>query len=169
MYKFKLISNASSLIYYYSFCPFFLELVMIDNINSNNTMSPAQMQRINFSMSDQQRTAATEIISKYDPQKMTDDDNSQMREELRAEGIKPGEDLNNLLTQAGFRAGNNQRPETQSPSPNVNMSNELQNTINGFAEKFREGNATNDDLDQLLEMLYQNGRPSQGNLFDGVS
>jgi hypothetical protein len=140
---------------------------MIENINTNSPMNVGRAQRMNYAMSDDQKVAATEIISRFDPKNMTADDEKNMREQLRAEGIRPGEDLKNLLTEAGFKVAPPER-DRQSP-PSMTMSNELQNTINGFAEKFREGSATNDDLNNLLEMLYQNGLSSQGNLFDGVS
>jgi hypothetical protein len=140
---------------------------MIENINANSSMIDGRGQRMNYTMSDDQKVAAAEIISRFDPKNMTAEDDKNMREQLRSEGIRPGEDLKNLLTEAGFKVAQPERGKQ--PPPQMNMSNELQNTINGFAEKFREGSATNDDLNNLLEMLYQNGISSQGNLFDGVS
>lgn len=142
---------------------------MIEKIGSQNMQETPPVPRINFRLSDEQKKTAEEIIGQYDPEKMTADKDKQMRAELRDAGIQPGEDLKNLLTEAGFQVGPPEGRKTQEMRPPMNLSPELQNTINNFTEKFREGLATDDDLNDLLQMFYQNGLSSQGNFVDRTS
>ena len=130
---------------------------------------PPPVTGMNFRLYKKKKKQAAEIIGQYDPDNMTADKDKQMRAELRDAGIQPGNDLKNLLTQAGFQVGPPEARTDQRMGPPADMSPEMQNTINNFAEKFRDGNATEDDMNNLLQMFYKNGLNPQGSFVDSTS
>lgn len=115
----------------------------------------------NYVMTEEDKENLTAILEKYDPSDNSKETLQAMREEIRAAGIKPGDDLKNELEAAGFKVGPPRergiRPTGAAQAPEF---------VSRFAEKFRAGTATEEDLNVFLNLLLENGYGSSGNIAD---
>ncbi len=137
---------------------------MIEGINPEIRAQGAGMPIKSRPMTDEQRNTFLDILKNYDPQNMTARDRENLRSETRAAGIMPGEEMKTILEEAGFRAG----PPEGMP-PGGTSETELPDYLAEFVNKFRSGDADEDDLNNLLQQLYANGLTSSGNIVDYFS
>ena len=74
---------------------------MISSIGSSNAMRPPMQQPVQ-SMTDEQKTAASEILANYDSTSMTDAEHESLRAEFEEAGITPSKELGSIMEGAGF-------------------------------------------------------------------
>ena len=137
---------------------------MIEGINPEMRAEGAGMPVKSRPMTEEKRNTFLDILNNYDPRNMTARDRENLRSETRAAGIMPGEEMKNIMEEAGFRAG---PPEDMPPGGTSEI--ELPDYLSEFVSKFRSGKATDDDLNNLLQQLYANGLTSSGNIVDYFS
>ncbi len=78
----------------------------MSTINSSNSLGESlQGRRVDNKLSNEQKTKAQEILDKYDTSKLTEADHNSIKEAFKSAGIKPGEDLKNILESNGIKPG----------------------------------------------------------------
>jgi SOS-response transcriptional repressor LexA len=143
---------------------------MINSINGN------QMQfqpNFNFEnkLTEDQKTTLTEIISKYDPENMSEETTKQMMDEIKEAGITPSKEFGEIMDKSGFK-----RPEPpkggpmppKSEIPNFTNKNSVELYLS-FMSKQETGSATKDDFESLIQQLTANGEDLQGIFIDKKS
>lgn len=142
---------------------------MIEGINTSAISSMSSQQRVNYKMTEEQKTSFAEIIASYDTANMSDEDMMSLRQELSAEGIKPGEDLKGLMETAGVKGTPPPPPPGgmgggMSAMQSVSEEEELPETLSDFIEKFKSGEVTEEDLNTLVECLQSENLAASGNI-----
>ncbi len=137
---------------------------MINSISTNSFSQMPQMERVNYQMTDEQKDQFSEIIANYDPENVTKEDMDSLRSELEAAGIKPGEDLKNLMDEAGFKPP--EKPQGGRPPKEAGGNSTLPDYMQEFATKFKSGTATEDDLNNLINLVQSQNLSYSGNLID---
>ncbi len=141
---------------------------MIEGISSAQFGGGMNMPRFNYEMTDEDKETFADIIEKYDSANMTKEDTESLRSELKDAGIKPGEDLKNMMQEAGFDMPG-PPPGKGTPPQGAGMmaqNSETSETLNNFIEKFKSGTADEEDLDSLLSWINQNNLSYNGNIID---
>jgi hypothetical protein len=121
-------------------------------------------------MKPDQREAVEQILYNYDPKTMTSQKQSQMFDEIRSIGVRPNSELRNMLLRSGFELPDLYGKETSRNMLNTNpikSTAEIPARAMAFAEKLNTGNATNDDVIKMIELLQQYNRGTIGNFVDG--
>ena len=75
-----------------------------------------------------------DLIKSYDPGNMSQEDTQSLRNDIKYVGIKPGEDLKNMLQSAGFDIRPLKIPQPKQSSQEHAISNDLKQNIDDFAE-----------------------------------
>jgi hypothetical protein len=139
---------------------------MIEGINNQAFMGMLRSTRESYQMNDDEKSTFQAILEKYDASSMSKEDKKSMFEEIRETGIRPNREMKEMLESAGFEPpARPQGPPPQDPST-PGRSGEMPDFLQDFISKFREGTATETDLNQLLEQLMQNGLSASGNIID---
>ena len=141
-----------------------------------NSISGNQMQfqpNFNFEtkLTEDQKTTLTEIISKYDPENMSEETTKQMMDEIKEAGITPSKEFGEIMDKAGFK-----RPEPPKGGP-MPPKGEIPNFTNknsvelylSFMSKQETGSTTKDDFENLIQQLTANGEDLQGIFIDKKS
>ncbi len=106
-----------------------------------------------------------EILAKYDPESMAEDETKALFDELKSSGIRPSKEVREILDSAGFKP-----PEKPQGPPPVEMGTNSEMSIPDFLAEFLEkqeaGTVTDQDLNLLIQQLQNNGAISQGVLVD---
>ncbi len=102
-------------------------------------------------LTDEEKSALQEILSRYDAENLSEEDEKALMEELKDSGIKPTAEVKKLIADAGFEL-----PE--SPAKPEGMGNPMEML---FAED--EETSSTSDLSSLLEQ-YKNGEISEEEL-----
>ena len=139
---------------------------MIESISASSMTGFSQRPQWggDYKINEQQKTQLDEILARYDPENMTEEDMRSMLEEIRAAGIRPGEDLKNSLESAGFELP---RPPAGGPPPMPpgdasGVQSQQPQFLLDFIEKLKEGNVTESDIQTFLETLKNQGEELKG-------
>lgn len=94
------------------------------NISGVSSPNPGQFRpRIQEQpLTDEQKKVISDILSKYDPSNMIEEDKENMRNELKNAGIKPSRELGKMLKEAGFTL-------PPSPKDEEKMSEDRENNL----------------------------------------
>ncbi len=138
---------------------------MISSINSNNYQFPSQsVSRTETKLTDDQKTTLQSILEKYDPENMTDDDMKSMMDEINEAGITPSKEFGQIMDTAGF-----ERPEPPSGTPpagpppsDSTQNNKTNQLVSDFLTLKDSGQATEDDLNALLQNLIKSSGSTSG-------
>lgn len=133
---------------------------MLEGIQGMN--AGATPTRENYKMTEQDKTKFSEIVANYDPKNMSESDKAALRDDLKAAGLRPGEDMKNMMEQAGFQVGPPQPPSAGARGEAA----QTPEFLSDFVSKFRSGSATENDLDELLSNLKARGLTYVGNFVD---
>ena len=139
---------------------------MIGAIGSNSTAGLYQPQfNYNSTLTDDQKTTLQEIISKYDPENMTAEDQKTMMDEIKAAGIQPSKEFGEVMNEAGFKPP--EKPEGPPPDSSTQGTNSnLPDYLLEFIQKQEAGTVTQDDINSLIQSLQNSGSTTSGNLVD---
>jgi len=117
-----------------------------------------------YKLSDEQKTQLEEILSQYDSTNMTEEDKRSMMEEIKAAGIRPGEDLKNVMASAGFELP---KPPAGSPPPmqtgaTTDTQYQQPQFLLDFLEKLNAGDVTETDIQSFIETLKTQSEELKG-------
>lgn len=138
----------------------------IDATTLSGLHSPAQGQ----ALSEEQTTQLQDIISKYDPNTMTQADHDAMRQEFKDAGIHPSREVGQVLRSAGFGpppgAGMQGPPPGGTGGPPPQGITEESQSLLDYLEKLESDEATEEDIQIFLESMQSQGLISQGLVVD---
>lgn len=123
-------------------------------------------------LTDEQKTAAEEILAQYDPENVSEEDAEEIRQQLRDAGIAPSRDLKALLEEAGFDAeqfrpqGPGGGPEGAPPPPPPELTEEQVQTLASIFETYDAESLSEDDLQEIQQKLQEAGFLSRGAVLD---
>ena len=130
--------------------------------------------KLGVSLSAQQKDQAREILSRFDPQAITQEDKQELKESLQNAGIGPGEDLKELFAEAGFDVGAKKKPPQkpsrhgprQPPPRAKDLSADARTKLVDFLEKHEAGTLMPEDARDMSLTLRAEGAPTTGWLLD---
>lgn len=126
-------------------------------------------------LTDEQKTAAEEILAQYDPEELSEEDVEEIRQQLRDAGIAPSRDLKALLEEAGFDAeqfrpkgpgGPGGGPEGAPPPPPPELSEEQVQTLASIFESYDAEALTEEDIQEIQTKLQEAGILGRGAVVD---
>lgn len=115
-------------------------------------------------LTEDQKQQLEEILAKYDPENITEEQTKSLFEELKSSGIRPSKEVKEIIDATGFKPP--QRPEGPPPEEMSGMNQNLPDYLMDFLEKQKTGNVTESDLNALIQELQNNGEINQGVLID---
>ncbi len=143
---------------------------MINGIGSSSSTSQTMMykQRENYKMTDEQKQSVTDLLSQYDDvSSISDDEKETLMENIKDLGVKPGDDLKNIMESAGFEPP--KPPEGGMPpqsSDSTSSTEELPSFLSDFISKYQSGEVSEDDMNTLFAQLKSNNMGAKGNIYD---
>ncbi len=139
---------------------------MVTGISSYNPYQyTSQVSSNSSSLTDEQKTTLEEIIAKYDPANMTEEETKTMMDEIKAAGIRPSKEFGEIMNAAGFKPP--ERPQGPLPEDSASEIKEnLPQYLLDFIEKQESGTVTQDDIDTLIKNLQNSGDVTKGQLVD---
>ena len=127
-------------------------------------------------MSGAQRIAAQDVVSRYNPEKMTQSDHVEMHQALRDAGVRPSRELHDILNRAGLaRPPRDQERAAPDPAAGGRPHRALdpEPPAPGFVVDFRQrharGETTPADFSALADTLRAQARSLRGNLINDVA
>lgn len=128
-------------------------------------------------LTDEQKTAAEEILAQYDPEALSEEDAEEIRQQLREAGIAPSRDLKSVLEEAGFDA-EQLRPQGPGgpggpngaggapPPPPPELSEEQVQTLASIFEGYDAEDLSEEDLQEIQAKLQEAGFSGRGAVVD---
>ena len=122
-------------------------------------------------LTSEQKEKATEIAARFDPKIDDPEMRQEMREAFDAANIRPGEDLRNVLRDAGFKLGRPPHPSGDGPQGgrgqhrgprNLGPPPGLPKFVLSFMEKRREGSVGQAETQQFMADLRRMPNPPKG-------
>lgn len=149
----------------------------MNTINFDITAGLSRGSGFSAKLSEEQKSAAEEILAQYDPDSLSDDDVDAIKQQLRDAGVGPSRDLKDLLQEAGFdaeqfkpkgpdgSAGGPGGPGGPPPPP-AGLSEDSLKTLASIFEAYDAENLTEDDLTEIQQKLIDAGIFGKGNVVD---
>jgi len=109
-----------------------------------------------------QKSRAAEIAADFDPKTDSVDMRRQLRDALRAADIRPGEDLRNVLKEAGFKMARPPKEDSdQGLGPEVPRREPrklgpppgLPDFVTSYVERHKAGEVSNSDASQFMDKV----------------
>jgi hypothetical protein len=139
-------------------------------VNSISGISGFQFPINSTSLTEDQKNQVESVLSKYDPQNMTDEDKQALKSELKSLGIGPSKELFEILKSSGFGPDELRGKEREGLPPlPANDSKELPQYLLDFVEKQKSGTVTQDDIDALIQNLQNSNQNITGWFVDKAS
>lgn len=137
---------------------------MISNISSTAaTQMSMRMQPLNQPMTDEQKTAASEILAKYDSTNMTEADHESLRTELEEAGITPSKELGKMMEEEGFEIPKGPRGPKGADGEGKP---EQPDFITELIEKLESGEVSEDEIKSFLQTLQETKGETGGAIMD---
>jgi hypothetical protein len=151
---------------------------MVDSIS--NFGSTASMGALTGpkTLTDEQKAKVKDILSKYDPNNLTDADTKSIMDAFKQAGIQPSKDLQDAIKADGFgstKLSKMLKPHGHKPPEgSANSSSSSSNSINTSAlqslqdilSQYDLNNMTSDQQTDLLSKLSDSGLLTSGNTID---
>lgn len=133
------------------------------------------------SLSEEQKTSITDILSKYDPENLSEEDVQSIKDALKEAGVGPSAGLKSALEEAGFDAeafrpagpppGGPGQAGGPPPGPppggeSEEASEETLKTIASIFEEYDLESLTEDDLDEIQQKLKDAGISLPGSVIN---
>ena len=139
---------------------------MVSNVSSSSSGIFYPNMKVNNTLSDDQKTSLKEIISNYDPKNMSEDDWKIMMDEIKSSGIGPGEDMKQIMEDAGFDKPMGMKPPEMPPQkPNVDNKETL-DLIKDYLSKKDNNEITDEEFDNFLQSLIKSQETTNGIFLD---
>lgn len=149
---------------------------MVSNVSGTSSYQYQVGSSETSKLTDEQKKKLQELLSKYDPENMTEETTKSMMDEIKSAGIKPSKEFGQIMNDAGFKPPEKVRgsgtDDAQTSAGSTDVADELQSIISQFSSALL--NALNEtestdssqtDLSTLIEQLKSYGK-SQGALVD---
>lgn len=137
---------------------------MISNISGTGSAQMSmRMQPLNQPMTDEQKTAASEILAKYDSANMTEADHESLRAEFEETGITPSQELGKIMEEEGFDAPQGLRGPQGADGEGKP---EQLDFIAELIEKFESGEVSEDEIKSFLQTLQETNGETGGVIMD---
>lgn len=136
---------------------------MINQVNGNN-VSGMNFQRFGEpkSLSKEQKSQLEELLSKYDPAAMTEEDYMALGDAMKELGVTPSGEVRTMLEDAGFSP-----PEKPGGPQGMRPSQAQQDEfITMLSDKMKETGITADQIEEVLNYIQENGLFMVGNFVD---
>ncbi len=120
------------------------------------------------SLSEEEKSSLQEILSKYDPDNMSQEDRESLKAELEEEGLWGNVNTFRALDDAGFAPP----PPPQGGMPGMSDDDEDEETSNSaqlmldLLNQLESGELTQDDFTAQLESLIEDSGTTTGNIVD---
>jgi Ca2+-binding EF-hand superfamily protein len=121
--------------------------------------------RVSNPLTDDQKSALSEIISQYDPSNMTESDKKSMMGEIKNLGIGPSDEVKEIMDSAGFKPSE-MRPPEGSEGPRRPDKNEIPEEILDILQQREEGKISEEDFESFLQNLQKTLESSSGVYLD---
>jgi hypothetical protein len=150
----------------------------MNTINFDITAGLSRGTGFSAKLSEEQKSAAEEILAQYDPEALSEEDVDAIKQQLRDAGIGPSRDLKDLLQEAGFdaeqfkpkgpggEAGGPGGPGGAPPPPAEGLSEEVLKTLASIFEEYDAENLSEDDLSAIQQKLQDAGFVGKGRVVD---
>lgn len=140
---------------------------MIDPIGNSSGQMPEISTIGNYSLSDEQKNILKEILQQYNPDSMSAESMKSLREEVRAAGIKPGEDMKNIMEEAGFKVGPpRDRKEGMRGAGDAGGKLDMPSFLSELVEQLQNGRLNQEEQDKMIDILESNGFDVRGLIVD---
>ncbi len=131
-------------------------------------------------LSDEQKSAVSDILSQYDAETLSEEDVASIREQFREAGVRPSPELKSAIEEAGFDA-EAFRPDgpppggpggaggpRQGPPPGTGDedSDETLKTIASIFEDYDLESLSEEDLNEIQQKLQEAGIALPGSVID---
>ena len=139
---------------------------MVTGISGYNSYQfTSQISSSSSTLTDEQKTSLEEILAKYDPENMTEEETKTMMDEIRSAGIRPSREFGEIMNAAGFKPP--ERPQGSPPQDFAMGTQEnLPQYLLDFIQKLESGSVTQEDIDTLIKNLQNSGEAIHGQLVD---
>ena len=132
------------------------------------------MSKVNFgttqeTLTDEQKAKLEEILAKYDPENLSDEDRKAMMDEMRAAGLPRSRETFQMLKDAGFQPP---KPPTGQGMPaglgqtTSSGDTDMRSQLMDMIEKLKSGTLSEKDFLSQITQWGRNLSTSTGNLFD---
>ena len=120
------------------------------------------------SLTEEQKTAMTEILEKYDPENMTEEDRAAMIQEFREAGIPRSRDGMQLMKEAGFGPPEGGPPPggMRGPMAGTGPSEDVKTQLLDLIERAQAGEVTDEELQSELAQLAEMMASTSGMLIN---
>ncbi len=140
---------------------------MINGIDGSLGSMQGIRQRENYKMSDEQKEQLTALLTNYNAEEMNPESMKSLMDEVKSLGIKPGDDMKNIMESAGFKRPEPPQggmPPRKGEKPEGGM--EMPEFMSDFIQKYQSGSVSEDDYNSFLNELKSNGYGYNGNFID---
>jgi hypothetical protein len=146
---------------------------MVSGISSSGSIQSNYQTSTTSKLTDEQKSTLADIIAKYDPENMTDEDTKAMMDEIKEAGIGPSKEFGEIMNAAGFKPP--EKPEGPPPTDDTTSSTSSSSTTSttevpeylaSFLEKQESGTATEDDILTLVQNLLNSNKSTTGSIVD---
>jgi hypothetical protein len=138
----------------------------LQGVQSSMAQNPA-MRAHSRTLTDEQKTQLEEILAKYDPENMTEDDQKALMEELKDAKIPMGKDTGEILEKAGFERPSGPPPPPPGPPPQESdTSNALSTSFVKLMDQFQSGDISEENFLEQLNTLKEQILNGTGNVID---
>lgn len=136
---------------------------MVSGVSSVNTYQYQPQTKSNVSLTDDEKTAVKDLVSKYDPSSMSKSDFTTMMDEIKELGITPSEDIKEILDETGF-----EKPEGMGrPSgPPKGAKTEMPAFLSDLFQQQEDGSISQEDFDVIIQNLQNSFEQINGNFID---
>ncbi len=140
---------------------------MVSSVSGSNfyQFRPEMQESVN--LTDDQKSAVEEIVSKYDSENMSASDMKSMMDEIKDLGFGSSEDVKSILDDAGFEPPKDvpPPPDGEGNGPQVNDA-DVPDFVTEFLEKQQSGEVSQEDYYQLVQNLKNLDKTTNGFFID---
>ena len=145
---------------------------MVNNISGLSSYQYQSRVESTNSLTDDQKKTLQDIISKYDPETITQDQMKSMMDEIKEAGIKPGKAFGEVMNAAGFKPPEKpqgappQGPPPQGPPPDVQQSSDedITTQLLNLLNQNKTGEVSENDINDFIQSLKNSGNSIIGTL-----
>lgn len=146
---------------------------MVSSISSSSVIQSNYQTSTSSKLTDDQKSTLADILAKYDPENMTEEETMAMMDEIKAAGITPSKEFGEIMNAAGFKPP--EKPQGPPPSEGTDSTTstssstvtaEVPEYMASFLEKQQSGTATEDDILSLIQSLLSTNQSTTGSIVD---
>lgn len=151
---------------------------MVSNISGMGAFQGIDRMRPPAQLTEEQQATIQDILSKYDPENITEEDAKEIFQAFSDAGIKPGPGIREAIAAAGFdpedlrtKADPDWKPGPPpqgdiAPGRGSGINASSLQTLQSILSQFDLANLSEDDLQTLIAMMSQSGLLQQGSFIN---